>query len=162
MCSSECYTYSSKCWYSYDVHYNVHFLWRDVRMTFERIRECKCGAVVWHVCLDHSRDRSRWVMRSKAMLGSVLIWSRSRWVMRSKAMLGSVLIWSRSRWVMRSKAVLGSVLIWSRSRWVMRSEAMLGSVLLRIRPSDTPFAGAYGCTFQPENFTGWGSEGVMS
>ena len=112
-------------------------------MTFERIRECKCGAVVWHVCLDHSRDRSRWVMRSKAMLGSVLIWSRSRWVMRSKA-------------------VLGSVLIWSRSRWVMRSEAMLGSVLLRIRPSDTPFAGAYGCTFQPENFTGWGSEGVMS
>ena len=27
-------------------------------------------------------------------------------------------------------------------------------------PSNIPFSGAYGCIFQPGNFTGWGSEGV--
>ena len=27
-------------------------------------------------------------------------------------------------------------------------------------PSDTLFAGLYVCSFQPGNFTGWGSEGV--
>ena len=29
-----------------------------------------------------------------------------------------------------------------------------------IGPSNILFTGVYGCTIQPENFTGWGSEGV--
>ena len=29
-----------------------------------------------------------------------------------------------------------------------------------IGPSNIMFSGMYGCTFQPGNFTGWGSEGV--
>ena len=29
-------------------------------------------------------------------------------------------------------------------------------------PSDILFSGVYVCTFQPRNFTGWGSEGVNS
>ena len=31
---------------------------------------------------------------------------------------------------------------------------------LLVRPSDILFAGVHVCTFQPGNFTGWGSEGV--